>query len=411
MNTSASIEFHNVSKRFCRTSLDSVRNASMKAIRHLVRLPPRQTLGAGEFWALRDIDLSVSRGECIGIIGPNGAGKSTLLKLINGDYRPDTGVILRRGQVTSLLRIGNGLHPLLSGRENIYLRLHARGLDKIQADRLLESIVVTAGLEQAVDRPVKHYSDGMYSRLEFALTTAVPLDILLIDEVLSVGDMAFQARSLERIRELKRQGTTVLMVSHSEMNIRWVADRCLLLFDGEGVGCGLTDELYRRYYQAVGFQHPLPTGYGASEWISEDCTEGVFIRALTCNGHSHQVTLHTSTPAEFDVGVYCEACTPELTLVLQFFGGRDELVACVDSGHHRPPGILDHGDTTLRVYLARLGLMPGVYRVAIGFRNRGRWVSYNRNRLSLTVKPGLWQDNTGPLQLQARIEWADSSSG
>ncbi|MGI9213808.1 MAG: ABC transporter ATP-binding protein, partial [Methylococcaceae bacterium] len=189
MNSATIIEFNQVSKRFCRSSVDSVRNASMKAIRHLVRLPPQQTLGVGEFWALRDIDLSVSRGECIGIIGPNGAGKSTLLRLINGDYRPDAGAILRRGRVTSLLRIGNGLHPLLSGRENIYVHLNARGVDKTQADRLLEAIVGTAGLEKAIDRPVKQYSDGMYSRLEFALITAVPLDILLIDEVLSVGDM------------------------------------------------------------------------------------------------------------------------------------------------------------------------------------------------------------------------------
>ncbi|MGI9210935.1 MAG: hypothetical protein ACR2HF_00530, partial [Methylococcaceae bacterium] len=259
------------------------------------------------------------------------------------------------------------------------------------------------------DRPVKQYSDGMYSRLEFALITAVPLDILLIDEVLSVGDMAFQARSLERIRELKRQGTTVLMVSHSEMNIRWVADRCLLLFDGERLGCGVTDELYRMYYQAVGFQHPLPTGHALSEWMSEDCAEGVFIRSFTCNNHSHQATLHTSTPAEFALGVYCEAYRSELTLVLQFFGGRDELVASVDSGHHHRPESLECGHASLGVYLPMLGLMPGVYRVAVGFRSHGRWINYNRNGLRLTVKQGLWQDNTGPLQLHARIVWADSS--
>lgn len=253
------IELHQTGKRFCRTPLDAFRNESLRFFRRLVRRPARATLGPGEFWALQGIDLSVSPGECVGIIGPNGAGKSTLLRLINGDYRPDAGRIIRRGRVTSLLRIGCGLHPLLSGRENIQIHLTTQGLNKTQVDHHLEAIIALADLEKVVDRPVKQYSDGLYSRLQFAMTTALPLDILLVDEVLSVSDMAFQARSLEHIRTLKRQGTGVLMVSHAEMNIRWVADRCLLLIDGAMRGCGATDDLYRAYYQAVGFQQPLTT--------------------------------------------------------------------------------------------------------------------------------------------------------
>ncbi len=396
------ITLDQVSKRFYRTPADGLRNACLNGIRKLLRRPKPSALARGEFYALRDISLQINPGECLGIIGPNGAGKSTLLKLLNGDYHPDDGRIAKRGKVTSLLRLGSGLQPLLSGRENIYLHLTARGLDKPTIDRHLDAIIATAGLEKAVDTPVRHYSDGMYSRLEFAMTTALPLDILLIDEVLSVGDMAFQARSLERIRELKRQGTTVVMVSHSEMNIRWVADRCLLLFDGEMLGLGTTDALYRLYYQSVGFQQPLPAYDVLSRWAPADCGGPITLTGLRCTDTIDGMTvLQAGEEAMLDVAYQADTAQNELTLVLQFWSAREVLAATVDSGHHHPLFTLARGTGDIHVTLPFIGLMPGVYRVAAGFRRSDTWVSYNRDAMRLTLKPGTWRDDTGPLYLYA----------
>lgn len=403
------IEFRQVGKRFCRSPLDAFRNQSLRWLGSLIRQPPRTTLGTGEFWALRDINLAVARGECIGIIGPNGAGKSTLLRLIGGDWYPDQGQVIKRGRVISLLRLGSGLHAQLSGRENIHLHLLSRGVEAAQINRHLDAIIAMAGLEKAIDRPVKQYSDGMYSRLEFAMTTALAPDILLIDEVLSVGDLAFQARSLERIRELKQQGTTVLMVSHSEMNIRWVADRCLLLFDGEMLGCGATDELYRMYYHAVGFRQALPAADPRSAWTPTTGPDDLTIHTLRCNGSETRAVLHTDTPAEFELLCHGREPRQDVTLVLQFRDGRNEPVAHIDSGHHQPPWQLGQGTHAIRIHLPMIGLMPGVYRVTVGFRQRGHWLSHIATGLQLTVKPGSWHDDTGPLSLYARFgvngEW------
>lgn len=142
------------------------------------------------------------------------------------------------GQVKSLIRLGSGLQPLLTGRENIYAKCAELGIGQREARRRLDDIVSFGGLEKVLDTPVKRYSDGLYARLEFAIVTAVPLDILLLDEVLAVCDLAFQVRCLERLQQLKRAGTTILFVSHSEPNIRHVADRCLLLFEGQALAYG-----------------------------------------------------------------------------------------------------------------------------------------------------------------------------
>jgi len=400
------IEIEHLSKRFYRTAADALRLQSLDILGRLLRLPARQSLSAGEFWALRDVGFSVGQGECIGIIGPNGAGKSTLLNLLAGSLRPDAGRIIRRGKLTSLIRLGSGLRPLLSGRENIYLDLMARGLDKPGADRHLEAIVAVAGLERVMDTAVRHYSDGLYARLEFALATALPTDILLIDEVLSVGDMAFQARSLERIRELKKQGTAVLMVSHAEMNIRWVADRCLLLFDGEMLGLGATDELYRVYYQSVGFRQAVPGDDALAAWSAPDGGESVSITGIACHtaADASCPVLESGAAARFVVGCQVMAEQNGLTLVLQFWNQRDVLLAVVDSGQAGVHFRFEPGSRQIGISLSALGLVPGVYRVAAGFRREGQWVCYAGNASRLTVRAGVWNDATGPLQLQARFE-------
>lgn len=192
--------------------------------------PPRE-----DFWALRNVSFRVNEGETLGIIGRNGAGKSTLLGLITGTITPTEGQVSSRGRLSSLLELGAGFHPELTGRENVYLNGSILGLKKREIAAKFDDIVAFAELEEFIDMPVKHYSSGMFVRLGFSVAMEVDPDVLIVDEVLSVGDERFQEKCLHRIRAFKGQGKSLLIVSHSMETIQNMCDRVLLLNRGEQV--------------------------------------------------------------------------------------------------------------------------------------------------------------------------------
>lgn len=180
-------------------------------------------LGERDFWALQDVSFEVRAGEALGVIGPNGAGKSTLLKLLNRILRPTRGNIALRGRVAALIEVAAGFHPDLTGRENVFLQGAIMGMRRREMQRKLDSIVDFAGIAQFIDTPVKRYSNGMNARLGFAIAAHLEPDILLIDEVLSVGDMAFQEKCVVRMKEFKRNGAAVVFISH---NMQAISDLC-----------------------------------------------------------------------------------------------------------------------------------------------------------------------------------------
>ena len=185
-----------------------------------------------EFWPLRDVSLTVGEGDCIGVIGPNGSGKSTLLKLITGILPPTSGDLVVRGRVSSLLELGAGFNGDLTGRENIYLNGSIYGLDRAAMDARLDDIIAYAGLGDFIDTPVKHYSSGMFVRLGFAVAIHTDPDLLLVDEVLAVGDAVFQHRCMDSIYSLRRQGKTLLLVSHDLQTIQSLCNRAIWIEDG-----------------------------------------------------------------------------------------------------------------------------------------------------------------------------------
>ncbi len=204
--------------------------------------PPKR-----DFWALRDVSFEVQRGESLGIIGANGAGKSTILKLLSSITTPTSGEITINGRLSALIEVGSGFHPELTGRENIFLSGSILGMRRREIAAKLESIVEFAGLSQFLDVPVKRYSSGMYVRLGFSIAAHLEPDILLLDEVLAVGDASFQAKCLDRIKELERAGTTIVFISHDLIAVERVCDRAILMQRGEVVASGPPGEVIRKY--------------------------------------------------------------------------------------------------------------------------------------------------------------------
>src|SRR4030081_2827583 len=202
------------------------------------------------FWALKDVSLEVKEGEVLGLIGRNGAGTTTLLKILSRITRPTTGWAEIHGRVGSLLEVGTGFHPELTGRENTYLSGAILGMGKREIARKFDEIVAFAEIEKFIDTPVKRYSSGMYMRLAFAVAAHLELDILLVDEVLAVGDASFQKKCLNKMESVSEQGRTVLFVSHNMASVTRLCKRAILLDDGRVASDGVSHEVVSVYLQS-----------------------------------------------------------------------------------------------------------------------------------------------------------------
>jgi ABC-type polysaccharide/polyol phosphate transport system ATPase subunit len=233
------IEVRGVSKRF-RLYHEKLNTLKERAT-HFGRVPFE------EFWALEDIDLEVEVGETVGLLGHNGSGKSTLLKCIAGILQPTSGEIQVTGRVASLLELGAGFHPDLTGRENVFLNGSVLGMARRDVERRFDEIVAFAELEPFIDNQVKHYSSGMYIRLGFAVAVNVEPDVLLVDEVLAVGDESFQRKCLDRVRKFQREGRTIVFVTHGPDFARQICDRCAVLDRGRVVTIGPPGEAVRSF--------------------------------------------------------------------------------------------------------------------------------------------------------------------
>ncbi len=236
-----SVVVKNATKRFTMSNQNTVRRLAINAIKGLPL--------SKSFTALDDISLTLEQGDSIGLLGLNGSGKSTLLKLISGVMTPDGGSVLTRGRIAGLIEVGAGLHPDLSGRENVYLNGAILGMSETEIDRKFDSIIAFSELEKFLDTEVRHYSSGMFMRLAFAVAVHTECDIFLIDEVLAVGDQPFRKKCMRRIRELKQEGRTMVYVSHSPAQVLSLCERGLVLEAGRMVFQGTAEEAVK----AIGY--------------------------------------------------------------------------------------------------------------------------------------------------------------
>lgn len=253
---SVAVRFHNVVQRFrvIRERPDTLR----EAFAHFYR-KPRNTYH--DFEALKHVSFEVPHGTTVGIIGRNGSGKSTILKIVAGVYRATSGEVEVSGSTAPLIELGAGFHHELTGRENILINGLLLGLSKHEIQRLEPSIVEFAEIGEFIDAPVKQYSSGMYMRLAFAVATAVNPDILLVDEILAVGDAGFRGKCFDRIAAFRKQGKTIILVSHDPDTVRKFCDRALLIHEGTLLADGGPDEVIGRYEEIIGCAaSALPTG-------------------------------------------------------------------------------------------------------------------------------------------------------
>jgi ABC-2 type transport system ATP-binding protein len=260
----AAIEVEEVSKKF---RLFRERPTSLK--QRLLTSRSR----AEDFWALHDVSFDVREGGTLGLIGHNGSGKTTILKIIAGILRPTSGTVRQRGRLAALLELGAGFHPELTGRENVYLNASFLGLSRKETDSAYQAIVEFAELEEFMDNQVKFYSSGMLVRLGFAVAVHVDPEVLLIDEVLAVGDEAFQAKCLERIRRFQQDGRTIVLVTHALDTVRAICDRAVMLHHGQVHALGAPDDVVREMRYVL-------LGQVDESFIPEEGTREVEIEAV-----------------------------------------------------------------------------------------------------------------------------------
>ena len=337
-----------------------------------------------DIWALRDINFDVFQGEVFGLIGKNGAGKSTLLKIISRITLPTTGKISGNGRIASLLEVGTGFHSELTGRENIYLNGHIMGMKKKEIDRKFDEIVDFSGVSRFLDTPVKRYSSGMYVRLAFAVAAHLDPEILVIDEVLAVGDAEFQQKCLGKIKSISREeGKTILFVSHNIQTIRNVCNRALVLDKGKIIASGETESALSNYVkmsreQFLGADYSKQNELPGNEYIRVSRVEIIpgFIN------QQQVIDVRTELNIVFEFTYHTEE-VGELTVNVQIFNDAGELVFELASGNYSFKSGSVRGESRIPGYF----LNDGLYYVSLAFyRNSVTRLFYLEYCLSFDVE-------------------------
>lgn len=334
-----------------------------------------------EVWALRDISFEVQEGESVGIIGNNGAGKSTLLKLLSRITAPTSGEIKIRGRLSALIEIGSGFHPELTGRENIFLSASMLGMSRSEIVRKVESIVEFAGVWEYIDVPVKRYSTGMYVRLGFSIAAHLDPDILLLDEVLAVGDLAFQSKCLDLIAKLREDGRTIVLISHDLGAIQRLCDRVILLHQGQLIMSGTPTDVIDHYQQmAIGEE-------------SYQLTDEAYQKSATCSYISFASTAMDEAPctgypmfARF--GFRARVPLENVVFNVLIYWPSGYLCTQLTTAVSDPRVQLTSGSGEVEFYCPVLEIQPGWYRVDISIESNGVYIDRHQRCAVLRVRPG-----------------------
>jgi ABC-2 type transport system ATP-binding protein len=383
------VSVESVAKRF---RLHHERPSSVKE-----RLLRMRRSRAEDFWALRDVSFELEAGRTLGLVGANGSGKTTLLKVIGGILRPTTGRVVTRGRIAALLELGAGFHPELTGRENVYLNASILGLSKKETDRHFDGIVAFAELEEFIDNQVKFYSSGMYVRLGFAVAVHVNPGILLVDEVLSVGDEAFQRKCINRVKEFQREGRTIVLVTHAVEKVRDICDQALMLERGKVRAAGEVNPVLREFRLAMLASH--------AGFDRVDVTRDVEITEVALLDHGgrpiQDVEPGGTLVVQVEVRVNRPVAEPVVTLTVHDSTDQQLHEADTDRG----AVALDTSEGAKQRVTFELGSIPfveGRHFVSVGVRTRDRSQVYDWHdqQYPFEIREG---DDTGRVHIPTRV--------
>ncbi len=382
------ISFDGVSKRFrLGATHDSLRDLAGAVLGSIFGRGTKKSCDE-TFWALRDVGFDVRRGEVLGIIGPNGAGKSTALKLLAGILRPDRGCVRVTGRLAALIEVGAGFHGDLSGRENIFLNGTILGMSRREISSKLDAIVEFAGLEKFLDMPVKRYSSGMYARLGFSIAAHVEPDVLLIDEVLSVGDAVFRLRCIERMQELVRNGTTLVFVTHDLDQMQKVCTRTIVLDEGKIAFEGAPVDAVDRYLSAVsGATAHRPT----DDLVACDQKLVTLTDLSVCDASGKRIsTVDAGKPSMIEATLELKCRIERLVVEVNVRRALGESVVSLNSGRSDRFYSAAPGRHRIGIHLPSLPLAGGQYfcNVRVWDANRGTTVLDTPYRYPLVVNDG-----------------------
>jgi lipopolysaccharide transport system ATP-binding protein len=396
------ISVENLSKRYIighqrearYTSLRDVLTDGAKRMVHKL-VHPLITPASGptheEFWALKDVSFDIQQGDRVGIIGRNGAGKSTLLKILSRITEPTSGKVSIRGRVASLLEVGTGFHPELSGRENIFLNGAILGMSKAEIKKQFDAIVDFAEVERFLDTPVKHYSSGMYVRLAFAVAAHLEPEILIVDEVLAVGDAQFQKKCMNRMEGASREGRTVLFVSHNMAAIKSLCATAISLCDGQIIGAGRASMIVEEYL-SQGFNSKTEQNW--SDIPSAPGNESIRLSSLkVCSSDPSSTNFTVCTPLQiefayslefqesyFYIGFHFNTISGDCIFVATCPPRRSR-IGTYRSVCHIPGNLLNAGTYSIHAYFVKDGnnvllemKSPLIFEVHYGEREEGAWL-------------------------------------
>ncbi len=398
----AAIEVEGVSKRF---RLYKEKYTSLKErILHGGKIP------YNDFWALQDINLEIAQGETLGIVGRNGCGKSTLLKCIAGILKPTEGEIRLRGQLAAMLELGAGFQPELSGRDNIYLNAALLGMASREIDKRFDDIVAFAELEEFIDNQVRFYSSGMYVRLGFAVAVNVDPDILLVDEVLAVGDERFQQKCMRRIHDFQEQGRTIVVVSHAVDTLRQICNRVAVIEAGQLVTVDSPANAiaaFRDTLLAIGESDAIPA-------IAEDPAVGFpgepqrsgATRRVTLSGGRLETTvdrpkLYPGEAATVVVDIDASEDLRGVAFGFSVWGSNGTLIFDYDSGQAVD---LPRGRSTIRFHFDAVPLLDGTYSINVRVQDPHGGVVHARLEPAATMQLQNPGTSTGLISLPVRLE-------
>ena len=398
------IEIRDVTKRFRRY------NDRKTNIKEMFSARRTRVKRYDDFWALKGVSLDIPRGKTFGLIGHNGSGKSTLLKLVAGIHRPTAGSIVSHGRISAMLELGAGFHPEMSGRDNVYLNGSILGMTRRQIDAAMDKIIAFSGLEEFIDTPVKVYSSGMYVRLGFAIAVNLDPEILIVDEVIAVGDEEFQRRCFDHLYELRRKGVTIVLVTHSLGLVADLCDEAAWLDGGTLRAVGRSRDVVDQYLAAVNRREAESGDEGGDSSSADDDTEGVTPRRGSGEARVTKVEyldeesrarpfLATGRPCTIRLTYRADTSLPSVTFGLGFTTESGVQLAGPNSGYGEAAFAVPAGTGHVDFVVESLPLQPGEFLVSTAVVDKGHAYDYPGSRLR-TEGPGRRRHRTGPGQAE-----------